>query len=260
MSTLIVVGIVSGVITAISPCVLRVLPAILTSFLQDGARYRDDGLTTVGVHSPEFSFERVVPNVQDAADRYGITYPIAIDNDFTTCRAWDQRFWPNHYLIDQTGVVRHVHYGEGGYEETGRPIQELLDAPLQGTVTADPGNHTIGRTQEFSVGWQRLTYAHNTNVAKDERVTHDGNSTPDLTYFSFDGTWVVESERAIAGQNARLYLHFFAADVYLVLAGTGDVTVTLPSDLYDLDAGAPMDDVMTLNFSEGVEAFAFTFG
>ncbi len=237
-------------------------------------RYRDDGLTIVGVHSPEFSFERVVSNVQDAADRYGITYPIAIDNGFKTWRAWDQRFWPAHYLVDQTGTVRQVHYGEGGYEETERLIQELLDAPPQDTVNADPGNHTDGRTQETYLGWQRLKYADNSDVANDELAAYDGNRTPELDNFSFDGTWTVESERAIAGQNARLYLHFYAADVHLVLAGTGDVTVTLASrpdspqtvhvdgtsDLYDLYAGAPIDDVMTLDFSEGLETFAFTFG
>jgi len=237
-------------------------------------RYRDDGLTIVGVHSPEFSFERVVSNVQDAADRYGITYPIAIDNDFKTWRAWDQRFWPAHYLIDQTGMVRQVHYGEGGYEETEKLIQQLLDTPPQDAVKADPGNHTDGRTQETYLGWQRLKYADNGTVAKDQLAEYNGNRTPELDSVSFDGTWTVESERAIAGHKARLFLHFYAADVHLVLAGIGDVTVTLAShpdsprtvhvdgtsDLYDLYAGAPIDDVMTLDFSEGVEVYAFTFG
>ena len=69
-------------------------------------RYRDAGLTIVGVHAPEFSFEHVVSNVKDAAARYGIDYPIAIDNEFATWNAWDQRFWPAHYLIDQQGNVR----------------------------------------------------------------------------------------------------------------------------------------------------------
>ncbi len=184
-------------------------------------RYRDQGLTIVGVHSPEFSFERVVSNVADAAERYGIDYPIAIDNDFTTWENWDQRFWPAHYLIDQTGTVRQVHYGEGGYAETERLIQELLDAPPQDTVQADPGNHTAGRTQETYVGWQRSRYADNSAIAKDERYTYDGNPQPELNHFSFDDEWTVEGEKAIAGHNARLYLHFYAADVHLVLAGSG---------------------------------------
>lgn len=238
------------------------------------ARYRDEGLTIVGVHSPEFSFERVVSNVEDAADRYGIEYPIAIDNDFETWRTWDQRFWPAHYLVDQTGTVRQVHYGEGAYAETERLIQDLLDAPPQDTVKADPGNHTAGRTQETYLGWQRLRYADNAAIAHDEPHTYDGDPTPELNYFSFDGEWAVEGEKAVAGRDARLYLHFYAADVHLVLAGSGEVTVTLrsdpnsvttvqvdgTSDLYDLFQGEPTDDVMTLEVSEGVEAYAFTFG
>jgi cytochrome c biogenesis protein CcdA/thiol-disulfide isomerase/thioredoxin len=237
-------------------------------------RYRDDGLTIVGVHSPEFSFEKVVSNVDDAAGRYGIEYPIAIDNNFETWRAWDQRFWPAHYLIDQTGTVRQVHYGEGGYEETERLIQELLDAPPQDTVEADPGNHTQGRTPELYLGWQRLEHAQNEGIATDERETYEGTPTPPLHRFSFDGTWTIEGERAIAGPDARLNVHFYAADVHLVLAGTGDVTVTLASqpdaaqtvhvdgtsDLYDLYTGKPVEDVMTIDISEGVEAYAFTFG
>jgi cytochrome c biogenesis protein CcdA/thiol-disulfide isomerase/thioredoxin len=237
-------------------------------------RYRDKGLTIVGVHAPEFSFERVVSNVEDAANRYGIDYPIAIDNGFKTWRAWDQRFWPAHYLIDQTGTVRQVHYGEGGYEETERLIQELLDAPAQDTVKADTGNHTVGRTQETYLGWQRLQYADNSAIANDEPQAYEGNEAPELHQFSFDGQWTVEGEKAVAGHDARLYLHFYAADAHLVLAGSGTVTVSFASDpesvhtvqvdgtsdLYDLYIGDPVDDVMILDFSEGVEAYAFTFG
>ncbi|MCB2413003.1 cytochrome c biogenesis protein DipZ [Demequina sp. TTPB684] len=237
-------------------------------------RYRDDGLTIVGVHSPEFSFEKVVSNVEDATARYGIEYPVAIDNNFDTWRAWDQRFWPAHYLIDQQGTVRQVHYGEGGYEETERLIQELLDAPAQAPVEADPGNHTQGRTPELYLGWRRLEYAQNEGIATDERETYRGTSTPELHHFSYDGTWTIEGERAIAGPDARLNLHFYAADVHLVLAGTGEVTVGLASesdasrtvivdgtsDLYDLYAGDPVDDVMSIDVSEGVEVYAFTFG
>lgn len=237
-------------------------------------RYRDKGLTIVGVHSPEFSFEKVVSNVQDAAGRYGITYPIAIDNGFKTWKAWDQRFWPAHYLIDQQGNVRQVHYGEGGYAETERLIQQLLDAPAEAPVTADPGNNTQGRTQESYLGSDRLQYADNSNLAYDKPVTFAGNSTPDINQFSYDGQWTIGGESATAGSKARIYLHFYAADVHLVLAGTGTVTVTLASDpssprvvsingisdLYELYSGEARDDVMTIDVSAEVEAYAFTFG
>jgi len=237
-------------------------------------RYRDEGLTIVGVHSPEFAFEKVVSNVEDAAKRYGIDYPIAIDNDFATWQEWDQRFWPAHYLIDQQGIVRQVHFGEGGYAETERLIQQLLDAPATATVSADPGNNTAGRTPEIYLGYQRLEYAENTDLAYDESATYDGTSAPDVNRFSYDGEWAIEGERAIAGNDARLYLHFYAADVHLVLGGTGTVTVSLASDptytkvisvdkvsdLYELYSDTAVDDVMTIDVGAGVEVYAFTFG
>ncbi len=89
-------------------------------------KYRDDGLVIVGVHSPEFAHEREVDNVIERAAELGVKYPIAIDNEFRTWRAYNQRFWPAQYLVDRNGVVRQVHYGEGAYEDTERLIQHLL--------------------------------------------------------------------------------------------------------------------------------------
>lgn len=237
-------------------------------------RYRDKGLTIVGVHAPEFAFEHVASNVKDAAERYGLKYPIAIDNEFSTWNAWDQRFWPAHYLIDQQGNVRQVHYGEGGYAETEHLIQQLLDAPAEAPVAVDPGHNTQGRTQESYLGSQRLQYADNPELAYDKPVNLAGNSTPELNHFSYDGEWTIGSESAVAGRDARIYLHFYAADVHLVLGGMGSVTLSLASDptatrvvdvdgvsdLYELYSGSPTEDVMTIDVGAGVEAYAFTFG
>ncbi|WP_061964297.1 cytochrome c biogenesis protein DipZ [Demequina aurantiaca] len=237
-------------------------------------RYRDDGLTIIGVHSPEFNFEKVVGNVEDATERYGIEYPVAIDNDFTTWREWDQRFWPAHYLIDQTGTVRQVHYGEGKYEATEKLIQQLLDAPPQEAVVADTGGHTQGRTPELYVGKGRLAAADNDEIVSGEATVYTGNATPAEDEFSFGGQWTVEGEYSTTGTDATLDLNFYAADVHLVMAGEGTVTVTLAgdssynevveidgtSDLYDLYVGEPIDDTMHLEFSEGIEVYAFTFG
>ncbi len=93
------------------------------------AKYRAQGLRVVGVHSPEFDYERDVGNVKGALRDMGITYPVALDNDFRTWREWSQRYWPARYLIDRDGVVRLVHYGEGAYDETERAIQQLLAQP-----------------------------------------------------------------------------------------------------------------------------------
>ncbi|WP_430867169.1 cytochrome c biogenesis protein DipZ [Demequina aurantiaca] len=237
-------------------------------------RYGDDGLTIIGVHSPEFNFEKVVSNVEDATERYGIEYPVAIDNDFTTWREWDQRFWPAHYLIDQTGTVVQVHYGEGKYEATEKLIQQLLDAPPQEAVQADTGGSTASRTPELYVGSARLSAAENSDIIPGQEHTYTANPTPIRDEFSFGGDWTIEPEYAVAGEGATLDLNFYAADAHLVLAGDGTVTVTLAgdpsysevidvggvSDLVDLYEGPPIEDTLHLEFSEGVEAYAFTFG
>ena len=90
------------------------------------AKYADKGLIIVGVHSPEFEFEKLTPNVVDRANTFGLTYPIAQDNDFATWRAYSNRAWPAKYLVDKDGVVRYKHFGEGSYNETEQQIRELL--------------------------------------------------------------------------------------------------------------------------------------
>ncbi|GIG53304.1 cytochrome c biogenesis protein DipZ [Demequina activiva] len=238
-------------------------------------RYRDDGLTIIGVHSPEFAFEKVVGNVEDATERYDIEYPVAIDNDFETWREWDQRFWPAHYLIDQEGVVRQVHYGEGRYEETEMLIQQLLDAAPQAAVEADTGGHTQGRTPETYLGYGRVAYAANLDdIRTNTPIQYFYDQELPRDQFAYQGEWTVNEEHALAGEEARLELYFYAADVHLVMAGEGEVRVTLlndpeyervvevdgTSDLYDLFVGEPTQDIMILEFTPGIEAYAFTFG
>ena len=89
-------------------------------------KYKDDGLVVIGVHSPEFAFEHDIDNVKKAVTNLKITYPVAIDNDFTIWRAFDNEYWPAHYFIDAKGRIRHEHFGEGNYDESERIIQQLL--------------------------------------------------------------------------------------------------------------------------------------
>jgi thiol-disulfide isomerase/thioredoxin len=88
--------------------------------------YRDDGLLVVGVHSPEFGFEKDISNVREAVARENIEYPVVLDNNYAIWNAYDQRFWPAWYLIDADGFIRYRHFGEGAYEETDQKVQELL--------------------------------------------------------------------------------------------------------------------------------------
>lgn len=250
----------------------RTLP-YLTRWAEE---YADDGLVVIGVHAPEFAFEREARNVADAAERFGIRYPIALDNDFATWRAYDQRFWPAKYLVDADGTVRQVHYGEGAYAQTEAAIRQLLG--LSGEVTADvtaddaPG-HTEGRTPETYLGSERVERLHHDEVVAGRDAEYR-LQVPPLHSFSLGGTWRVEPEYAQAGQDAVLALTFRAAQVHLVLAGEGTVTVTVDGEpeaarvvqvsgtpqLHTLYDGAARTGVLRLACTPDVQAYAFTFG
>ncbi len=88
--------------------------------------YKDKGLVVVGVHTPEFPFERLTPNVQQAIERYGITYPVAQDNRYATWKTYNNIYWPAFYLVDKQGRIVYTHFGEGRYQETEAAIQKLL--------------------------------------------------------------------------------------------------------------------------------------
>ena len=90
------------------------------------SKYKDQGLVVIGNHYPEFSYEEDLSNVKDAIAKYGIEYAVAQDNDGTTWRAYENRYWPTLYLIDKQGHIRYVHIGEGRYKETEENIQALL--------------------------------------------------------------------------------------------------------------------------------------
>lgn len=95
-------------------------------------KYHDDGLIIIGVHTPEFAYEKDLNNVQNAIANLGVTWPVAIDNDWTTWRAYNNHFWPAAYLIDKTGNIRLLKIGEGQYEYTESVIQALLAEPMPG--------------------------------------------------------------------------------------------------------------------------------
>jgi len=237
-------------------------------------KYKDEGLVVIGVHTPEFAFEKQKSNVAAGIERYGVTYPVAMDNDYATWDAWGNRYWPAHYLIDQAGTVRQVHYGEGDYGETELLIQQLLNTGPQ--PTAAPTGHgtlTRNRSPESYVGYRWQKYADNTLV-HDAATDYALNPTVPGNHFSLGGMWTVGEEHATAGPGAVMNVNFYAADAHLVLGGTGTVTVQVAGepmtrrtitvsgepDLYTLWTGPPQGVVLTMTFSEGLEAYAFTFG
>ena len=241
--------------------------------------YRDDGLVIIGVHTPEFAFERDAGNVRRAVRDLEVAYPVALDNAYGTWEAWRNRYWPAKYFVDRAGRLRYAHFGEGGYEESERVLRRLLaedsDAKL---VSADIADETPSgeQTPETYLGYQRLDRFVGSELVPDREA---GYTIPDyvpLHGVAYGGRWTVEGERIVAGEGARLRLPFHAHDVFLVLGTSGrpgSVEVTLDGervstvpvtvhDLYTLARipGEKRDHVLDLRFSPGTEAYAFTFG
>lgn len=122
-------------------------------------KYRDKGLVIIGVHTPEFEFEKKYENVQDAIEKYNIKYPVVQDNDYLTWNAFENRYWPHKYLLDKNGVIRYDHIGEGKYDETERKIQELLselgnDLTDMETSKLEDKTPRLRQTPELYAGYQ----------------------------------------------------------------------------------------------------------
>ncbi|MEJ7568134.1 MAG: cytochrome c biogenesis protein DipZ [Gaiellaceae bacterium] len=253
---------------------LRTLPYI-TSWHE---RYRSSGLTIVGVHTPEFAFERVASNVRENAKELGVEYPIALDNEFGTWNAWHNQYWPAKYLIDRRGHVRYYHFGEGDYDESESAIRELLaergagndDLPAPAALADESPRGLV--TPESYLGHQRLARYVGTTIAPDREQRYVLSSALEENELTFGGRWKVEGERAVAGRDARLRLRYRSRDVYLVLTGKGAVDVLVDGKrerrvqvagdrLYTLVERSEISDhLLELRFAPGVAGYAFTFG
>ncbi|MDQ3671031.1 MAG: cytochrome c biogenesis protein DipZ [Actinomycetota bacterium] len=236
--------------------------------------YRRAGLTIVGVHAPEFAFERVPSNVRSAVERLEVSWPVALDNGFQTWRAYENNYWPAKYLIDKTGRLRYSHFGEGEYDETERWIRRLLGEKVKARAT-DVADRTPTdvRTPELYLGYARLEH-YAGPVSFDREAPYPTPLRP-LTQdeLAYSGRWTITAEHAEAGENALLRLRFQANDIFLVLAGEGRVEVLVDGRplrsvavsglprLYTLAQFPKLKrGLLELRFSPGVEAYAFTFG
>jgi cytochrome c biogenesis protein CcdA/thiol-disulfide isomerase/thioredoxin len=239
--------------------------------------YRDAGLTIVGVHAPEFSFEKKASNVEAALKQNGISYPVAQDNQLATWNAWGNQYWPAKYLIDAKGHVRYTHFGEGEYDKTEAAIRALLveagdkpgalseaDREYDPSAEATPETYLgAERAERFLPGIQQLGTATYT--------PYDHGPLPE-SHFTLGGRWKIEAESATAGPGATLRGNVTGKDVYLVLSGPGTVDVRVDGKpektvkvttqrLYHLlsrPTAAAHD--LQLRFSSGVAGYAFTFG
>jgi thiol-disulfide isomerase/thioredoxin len=193
-------------------------------------RYRDEGLVVLGVHTPEFSFERDVSNVRRAVESMGITYPVAIDSDYAVWEAFANHYWPALYFVDATGHIRHHRFGEGDFVQSEMVIQRLLaesGADVGGTSSVT----VTGEGIEAEADWDHLqsgeTYlghARTTDFASPSGLVPDAPNeyaVPDrlrLNRWALSGTWTVGSEAAVlTAAGGRIAHRFSARDVHLVM-------------------------------------------
>ncbi|BBZ49674.1 redoxin domain-containing protein [Mycobacterium heidelbergense] len=244
-------------------------------------RYRDDGFVVIGVHTPEYAFERVAANVASGAAALHITYPVALDNDYATWNSYQNLYWPAEYLIDANGTVRHTKFGEGDYDGTEGLIRQLL-------VDANPGVRLPGATPSVDATPRtRLTPETYLGVGRAENYGGDGEykaGTATFGYpatlagdrFALRGRWKLDDQGATAdSDDAAIRLNYTAKDVYVVVGGTGTLAVTRggtttttpiggPPTLHQIVGNDPGDtahpDQLDMRVSQGLQVFSFTFG
>jgi thiol-disulfide isomerase/thioredoxin len=192
--------------------------------------YRDRGFTVLGVHTPEFSFERDEAAVRRAVARHGLTYPVALDNEYAAWKAYGNRYWPAHYFIDAAGNVRAHHFGEGGYEDAERTLRTLLTEsgrdltgiePVSRALVTKPAANAVGLTPETYLGWDRLEYLGSAETVR-VGLPQEYSCPPDpsLGIFYLSGRWQIENEYAeAAAEGAGITYRCRAADVFMVLDG-----------------------------------------
>ncbi|MFI5484039.1 cytochrome c biogenesis protein DipZ [Streptomyces rubiginosohelvolus] len=248
--------------------------------LQDWERaYKDAGLRIIGVHSPEFAFEKKRSNVVAGAEKLGVDWPVALDNDLTTWDNYRNRFWPAKYLIDAEGTVRYFKFGEGEYDKTEKMIRELLRQADPTVTLPEPTGRAMDdlaadRTPETYLSNLRIRGYVGTPLVDDRPTVYrfPKGSLP-VNKLSLDGTWTAGYEQFTAGKGAKLAFTYRAKNANLVLADTGKVTVLVNGEATKTISvtGSPTlyrltDDKdartarLELRVDEGLQAYVFTFG
>jgi cytochrome c biogenesis protein CcdA/thiol-disulfide isomerase/thioredoxin len=196
-------------------------------------KYRDQGLVIIGVHAPEFAFEKDQHNVAQAIRGLGITYPVAMDNDYAIWNAYKNEYWPAHYLIDAQGKIRHEHFGEGAYQETEQMIQSLLKEAHNGElklasdlvqvagsgVTAAAMADKTGRSPETYLGYTRQqNFSSPEAIGKDATRQYSAPTSLKLTQWALIGDWQISDQSALLKKlRGAISYRFYGRDLHLVL-------------------------------------------
>ena len=223
-------------------------------------KYEDKGLVIVGVHTPEFEFEKVTANVAAANEKYGVAWPVVQDNDYGIWSDYKNQYWPRKYLINKEGRIVYDHIGEGKYEETEAAIQALLGTEMELTAEEEKVPRPMG-------GLTHELYAN-------RRGQSSGQIGQGKDQINLVGDWEITTDYAQAGAGASLKLDFQAGEVNLVMS-SGESTkkvgllvdgqsledvLVRESDLYSLWAGEYGRHSLEMTFEEGTRIHAFTFG
>lgn len=253
---------------------IRTLPYV-TSWYE---KYKDKGLVIVGVHTPEFAFEKDAKNVEDALKRFHITYPVAQDNDYATWNAYSNHYWPAHYLIDQEGNIVDSHFGEGAYDETEKKIQELLGVGNM-PVTENQGTTNFAgiKTPEIYLGLHRLEdYSGTEKPVPNKPATYTLPSKLRSNTFGLRGEWKFEDEAlTLTKDSGVIRLDFTSGNAYMVAESENPVLVEVfvdgkevgkvpvdTSRLYSLfESSDYKNHTLELRIPKaGFKIFTFTFG
>jgi thiol-disulfide isomerase/thioredoxin len=194
------------------------------------AKYREHGLVTIGVHTPEFGFEKVADNVRWAVKDMKVDYPVAIDSDYAIWRAFDNEYWPALYLADAQGHIRYHKFGEGDYEQSEKAIQQLLNKAGakgidSGLVTIDATGAEVAadwsdlRSEENYVGYERTqNFASPGGAAFDKPRVYSAPARLDLNSWALTGDWTRQKQAIVLNAaQGRIAYKFHARDLHLVM-------------------------------------------
>ena len=245
--------------------------------------YGDQGLTVIGVHSPEYAFEKERANVEAGIDDFGIEYPVAMDNNLSTWTNYRNRYWPAHYLIDAQGTVRHISFGEGNYETTEKLMRELLedanpDEQLPGETNVSDATPELGSTTpETFLGSSKDRNFAGPGEYRAGAGEYEFPEDQQQDTFALEGEWTIETQyvtpTGAAGADAKIRLGYRGQEVRAVVAGSGTIEVAIeggetrsieidgtPRSYRLVEADDPAEGVLEVTVPEGVQVYSFTFG